>query len=340
VNSAIILGIIYGVAEAKISFTWALKTAAVSLLSYVVFIAIMACVVFLLQKLVGYTRGDSSISMGMFPTFTMQPPADLMTYDELRLMFYGEVFVSFVPCVAAAAMTFIFLNEWFITAAYALVNFALLFCFTEDGNLSRFGRMARIHNDYAAADNIARSIAIGYRLSQRERFSEMPKLLFVAPNEIIDMYDYRQSVFCYLRSMEIRDFKRAVILTERVIKSHYFEQLRGLAFITERNAVVADRILSLILDGDPDNKEQARKLYYDNSFWLTEYFNDNVVNMRCQTVQYAYAKLIAVNAEAQAKASAERFWEAAEGCNINWIVSFYAGLQLEIETIVKAAEQA
>jgi hypothetical protein len=58
--------------------------------------------------------------------------------------------------------------------------------------------------------------------------------------------------------------------------------------------------------------------------------------MRCQTVQYGFSKLIAVNDEAQAKAASDRFWEAADGCNIAWIISFYAGLILEIETLANA----
>jgi hypothetical protein len=334
-NSVVIIGIVYLLGD-YIPISWYFKVAGVFLLSYVVFVLFMAAVCYILQRIVGYTRGDSSINTGMFPTFVTKPPADLLTYDELRIMFYGEIIAAFVPCVLSAALIFVLINPWFIVATIAMVDFAFLFCFTEDGNLTRFGRANLIRKDYAAADNIARSIAIGYHLMQRERFSDMPKLLFVAPNEIIDMYDYRQSVFCYLRSMEIRDFKRAIILTERVIKSHYFEQLRGLALITERNAVLADQLISLMLVGDKESKKKASKLYWDNSYFITEWFSDNVVNMRYQTVQYGFAKLIAVNSEAQAKNANDRFWEATEGCNIAWIVSFYAGLILEIETTANA----
>lgn len=334
-NTLVIFGIIYLLGD-YIPISWYLKVAGVALLCYVIFVIFAAAVCCTLQKTVGYSFGDPAINTGMFPTFVTKPPADLLNYDELRIMFYGEVIAAFVPFAAATALIFVLQNPWFIVAAVAMIDFAFLFCFTEDGNLTRFGRARLIRKDYAAADNIARSIAIGYHLAERERFSDMPKLLFVAPNEIIDMYDYRQSMYCYQRSMEVRNFKRAIILTERVIESQYFEHLRGLALITERHAVLADRIISLMLSGDSENKEQARKLYYENSFWLTEIYSDNVLNMRCQTVQYGYARIIAKNAEAQAKAASDRFWEATEGCNIAWMVSFYAGLQLEIETLANA----
>jgi hypothetical protein len=329
-NAVGILVVLYFLSE-FIGFERAVKAAVIAAVCFVVFSVYTIVSSVILQKICGWSYADFEIEKSFFPTLIMKPPADPMSYGTLYLLFLGEILLSFIPAALCIALIFSTGDLWFIIAAIAMVNWAVLFCCKIDGNLNRFGRFRLLAGDYTAADIIGRAILIGYKYKQGERLRDMDKLLFIAPNKPDSMYDYRQMVFAYSYALETTDYKRAIMLTEMLSG----EIPRGISGITERHCITADKLLALILSDAPI--ADIKKLYADNRSWLLETYSDNALNIRVQTVLYAYIKIIlGQKADKSASDAAhERFWQSAERVNMPNLVSCYAEKLLEIENISK-----
>jgi hypothetical protein len=325
-NAVIILAALYFLSEA-IGFERAVKAAVIAAVCFVIFSVYTVIASFFLKKICGFKYVAFEIEKGLFPTFVMKPPADPLSYGKLYMLFFGEILLSFVPAISAVVLIFSSGNFWFLIAAVAMVNWALLFCFKVEGNLNRFGRFRLLAGDYTAADTIGRVILIGYNYKKGERLRDMDKLLFIAPNKPDSMFDYKQMIYAYSYALETSDYKRVIMLTEMLSG----KLPRGIAGITERHCITADKLLAMILSNAPI--ADIKKLYADNRSWLLETYSDNALNIRVQTVLYAYIKIILSGRadKAASDAANERFWQSSERVNMPNLVSCYAEKLLEIE---------
>jgi hypothetical protein len=326
INAGIIL-LIFRIFGEYIGFERALKAAVIIAACFLIFSVYTIISSILLQKICGFSYVDFEIEKGLFPTFVMKPPADPMSFGTLCTLFLGEILLAFAPAVISIVLIFSLGNLWFGVAVFAMVNFGIMFCLKIDGNLNRFGRFRLLSRDYTSADIIGRTILIGYNYKQGERLRDMDKLLFIAPNKPDNMYDYRQMINAYSYALETGDYTRVITLTEMLSG----ELPRGIAGITERHNIAADRLLAMILSEAP--LSDIKKFYADNRSWLLETYSDNPLNIRVQTVLYAYIKItLAGRADkSAADAASERFWQFAEYVKMPNLVSCYAEKLLEIE---------
>jgi hypothetical protein len=335
ISNAVVIFIVLYFFGRFVGFERAIIAAVIAAVCFVIFniYTIISSVV--LQKFCRFTYVDFEIEKSVFPRFIMKPPPDPMSYSALYTLFLGEILLSFVPAVISIVLLFTTFNLWFAVAAAAMINWALQFCFKVEGNLSRFGRFKILARDYTSADIIGRTILIGYKLRQGERCKDMDRLLFIAPNKPVNMYDYRQMVYAYSYSLETGDYKRVLILTDLLSG----ELPKGIAGITERHCITADRLLAMILSDAPI--ADIKKIYADNRTWLLENYSNQALNMRCQIVLFAYIKIILGEKadKAAAENASERFWNYSERCKERNLVSVYAEKLLEIENKSKDAAE-
>jgi hypothetical protein len=334
VNALIIYGFLRFFGE-YFDFDVIAKGVGVALICFVIFSVYIVVATLILKSVCGWKFIDFTFEKGIFPTFEMKPPDDPMDFNTLKLLFSGEVLLSFIPAAISFVLLFLSANLYFIVAIIAMCDFAFFFCFKKDGNLTKFGRNKLLSKDATAADIIARTILIGYNRKSGMRFRDMPKILFIAPNKVTDMYDFRQLVFAYSFALEAGDYKRVIKLTDLVSG----RTAKTAAGITELHFITADRLLAMILGDSPE--AEIKKLYAENRNWLLETYSDNILNVRCQTTLYAYLKLVLREraAEEAQKSISERFWEYAEKCGDSCLVNAYAEKLLEIENKSKLLAQ-
>jgi hypothetical protein len=326
INAVIILGFLRLFGE-YIGLEKMMIAVGVAAICFVLFGIYIVIATFLLKRACGYRFIDMTFEKGFFGTFVMKPPDELLDNSTLKILFLGEILLSFIPAVISVVFLFLSQNLYYIVAAFVMCDFGFLFCFKKDGNLTKFGRYKLLQNDYTSADIIARTILIAYKRGEGERLRDMPKMMFIAPNIVNDMYDFRQLVFAYSYALETNDYDRAIKLTAMVTSV----SPKTTVGITELHCVTADRLLALILGGAPET--EIKKLYADNRIWLLETYSNNSLNIRVQTTLYAYMKLVLrekAAGEAQ-KSVTDRFWEFAEMCGDSCLVGAYAEKLLEIE---------
>jgi hypothetical protein len=329
-NAVVIFIVLYFFGRA-IGFERAIIAAVIAAVCFVIFNVYTIISSFIIKKFCRYSYVDFEIEKGVFPTFIMKPPPDPMSYSALYTLFLGEILLSFVPAIISIVLMFSTLNLWFGVAVAAMINWALMFCFKVEGNLNRFGRFGLLARDYTSADIIGRTILIAYKLKEGERYRDMDRLLFIAPNKPVNMYDYRQTVYAYSYALETGDYKRVLILTDLLSG----ELPKGIAGISERHCITADRLLAMILSDAPT--ADIKKLYADNRNWLLETYSNQPLNLRCQTVLFAYIKIVLGEKadKKAAEAASERFWDYSERCKERNLINTYAEKLLEIENKCK-----